>query len=87
MPNIFNNMKRVKYFAANILIKGVTTKQGVPISCPVRAYNRDTGELLSKTISKSDGSYVLFGSQLNPNYVMAIDPTFEYNLAAQDNVK
>ena len=86
MP-IISEIKLVNLHIATSLIKGVTTKQGVPISCHVRAYNRDTGELLSKTISKSDGSYVLFGSQLNPNYVMAIDPTFEYNLAAQDNVK
>ena len=69
------------------LIKGATTKLGVAISCPVRAYSRKTGELLSQTISKSDGSYILLGSITSPNYVVAIDPVDEYNLAAQDNVK
>lgn len=86
MPVLFRK-KIVSLHTATSLISGFTTKNGAPISCPVRAYNRDTGELLSKTISKSDGSYVLFGSRLNPNYVMAVDPLNEYNLAAQDNVK
>lgn len=71
---------------ANILIKGVTTKMLNPISCPVRAYNRNTGELLSRAHSKSDGSYLLFGQSGLQSYVLAIDPTSEYNIAVQDKV-
>lgn len=68
------------------LIKGITTKQGVPLSCPVRVYSRDTGELLSRTTSKPDGSYIAVGSR-QVNYVIAVDPIKEFNIAAQDNVK
>ncbi|MEG1091566.1 MAG: hypothetical protein RSE38_09570 [Acinetobacter sp.] len=87
MKTLFNDFKTVKVHKAGALIRGITTKQGVPTSCLVRVYNRNSGELLSVTTSKSDGSYVLFGSQRDPNYVIAIDPLSEYNLAAQDNVK
>ena len=68
------------------LIKGVTTKQGVPLSCPVRVYSRDTGELLSMVTSKPDGQYIAIGSHRG-NYVIAVDPIKEFNIAAQDNVK
>lgn len=71
---------------ANILIKGVTTKLNIPISCPVRAYNRNTGELLSRANSKVDGSYILFGSSQFNSCVMAVDPIQEYNIAVQDMV-
>lgn len=71
---------------ANILIKGVTTKLKIPISCPVRAYNRNTGELLSRAHSKNDGSYLLFGQSDSKSYVLAIDPAGEYNIAVQDKV-
>lgn len=72
---------------ATMLVKGVTFKLGSPTSCQVRAYNRSTGELLSETISKSNGSYILFTVQHTENYVIAIDPDQEYNIVAQDNVK
>lgn len=68
------------------LIKGVTAKLGVPISCPVRVYSRDTGELLFRTVSKPDGQYIAIGSHRG-NYVIAVDPIKEFNIAAQDNVK
>ncbi|ENU56848.1 hypothetical protein L291_3180 [Acinetobacter guillouiae MSP4-18] len=71
---------------ANILIKGITTKLNVPIACPVRAYNRITGELLSRAHSKSDGSYLLFGQSDSKSYVLAVDPAGEYNIAVQDKV-
>lgn len=87
MKILFSENSVVKKHIAPALIKGLTTKQGTPISCPVCAYSRKTGELLSKTTSKADGSYVLFGSNQFQNYVIAIDPSNEYNLAAQDNVK
>ncbi|WP_180182798.1 hypothetical protein [Acinetobacter sp. YH01020] len=72
---------------ATMLVKGVTFKLGSPTSCRVRVYNRSTGELLSETISKSNGSYILFGNNFGSSYVVAIDPELEYNLASQDNVK
>lgn len=72
---------------ATMLVKGVTFKLGSPTSCRVRVYNRSTGELLSEIISKQDGSYILFGAHQRENYVIAIDPDQEYNLATQDNVK
>lgn len=72
---------------ATMLVKGVTFKLGSPTSCRVRVYNRSTGELLSETISKSNGSYILFAVQHAEKYVIAIDPDQEYNLATQDNVK
>lgn len=71
---------------ANSLIKGITTKLNVPIACPVRAYNRITGELLSRAHSKSDGTYLLFGQSDSKSYVLAVDPAGEYNIAVQDKV-
>lgn len=67
------------------LVKGVTARQGVPISCPVRVYQRESGVLLSRTISKHDGKYLLLGSSKG-NYVVAIDPQSELNLARHDRV-
>lgn len=68
------------------LIKGRTFKIGAPISCTVRAYNRNNGELVSQMQSKADGSYILFGGSLGSSYVIAIDPESKYNLATQDEV-
>lgn len=69
------------------LIKGDVRRNGLPSSCIVRAYNRENGELISQTQSKTDGSYILFGNNFGSSYVVAIDPKLEYNLASQDNVK
>lgn len=69
------------------LIKGEVRRNGLPISCVVRAYNRENGELVSQMQSKTDGSYILFGNNLGSSYVVAIDPKLEYNLAVRDNVK
>ncbi|WP_263577030.1 hypothetical protein [Acinetobacter pseudolwoffii] len=85
MKVILDKPKKIKFFFFGKLIKGITTKEGIPISCPVRVYSRSTGELLSKGISKADGSYLLFGSNQSANYVLAIDPADEFNIAAQDN--
>lgn len=79
-------MVSTKFMAARLLIKGIVMKNGIRISCPVHVHNRTTGELLSKTISKSDGSYVLFGSTRSQNYVVATDPSNEYNLSRHDLV-
>lgn len=70
-----------------LLIKGVVTKKGVPIICTVRAYSRDYGDMLSQSTSQNDGSYILFGSINSANYVVAIDPEEEFNLAAEDNIQ
>lgn len=72
---------------STLLIKGMVFKQGNPTSCRVRAYNRSTGELSSETISKQDGSYVLFGARQRENYIIAVDSGAEFNIAAQDKVK
>ena len=71
---------------AKALLKGMTTKQGVPLSCPVMIYDRRTGALLSRTTSKEDGRYYALGNH-SGNFVIATDPLSQYNIAAQDNVK
>lgn len=68
------------------LIKGEVRRNGLLISCVVRAYNRKNGELVSQTQSKPDGSYILFGNNFGSSYVIAVDPLNEYNIAAQDKV-
>lgn len=83
----FNLDTFVSPHQAPALIKGITTKNGVSISCEVRAYSRLTGALLSKAYSNSSGKYILFGKHSQPNYVIATDPLNQYNIAAQDNVK
>lgn len=70
-----------------LLIRGKTLKQGVPISCKVRAYSRNTGQLLSEASSKLNGDYVILGIRNTSNYIIALDPNEEYNVAAQDGVK
>lgn len=67
------------------LVKGITARQGVPISCPVRVYQRETGLLLSRTTSNPDGTFTLLGSRKG-NYVIAIDPLNELNIARHDRV-
>lgn len=69
----------------NALVNGITTRQGVPTSCEVRVYQRETGILLSRTLSKPDGKYLLLGSRKG-NYVVALDPQSEMNLARHDRV-
>lgn len=76
-----------KPFRATLLIKGETTKNGVPLSCEVRTYNRNTGQLLNQAISNPEGKYAILGSRTADNYIIAIDPDSEFNLATQDNVK
>lgn len=68
------------------LIKGEVRRNGLPVSCTVRAYNRKNGELVSQTQSKMDGSYILFGNSFGFSYVVAIDPKLEYNLSRHDRV-
>ncbi|MFW1645997.1 hypothetical protein ACNPQK_08490 [Acinetobacter guillouiae] len=68
------------------LIKGEVRRKGLPTSCIVRAYNRENGELLSQTQSRTDGSYILFGSNFGSSYVIAIDPEQEFNLGRHDLV-
>lgn len=74
-------------FIATLLIKGETTKNGVPLSCEVRSYNRKTGQLLNQAMSNLEGKYAILGSRTADNYIVAIDPDSEFNLATQDNVK
>ncbi|MFW1970620.1 hypothetical protein [Acinetobacter bereziniae] len=89
MKEVFNidiHKRAIKHIAQS-LIKGVTTKKGIPISCPVHCHSRFDGQLLSRTQSKSDGSYILFGLSNSANYVVAIDPAEEFNLATEDNIQ
>ena len=89
MKEVFNidiHKTAIKHIALS-LIKGVTTKKGVPFSCPVHCHSRLNGQLLSRTLSKNDGSYILFGSSTSANYVVAIDPVEEFNLATEDNIQ
>lgn len=68
------------------LLKGTTNKMGAPISCVVRAYNRRTGVMLSQTTSKATGVYILLGSHIDQNYVLALDPENNYNAVIKDRV-
>lgn len=68
------------------LIKGEVRRNGLPISCVVRAYNRENGEIISQIQSKTDGTYILFGNNFGSNYVIALDPSFEFNLSRHDLV-
>lgn len=85
--NLNRKISLAKATRAQSLIYGKTTKLNKPISCQVRAYDRETGELLSQAKSKEDGSYIIFGSNTSANYVVAIDPDNEYNLATGDNIQ
>lgn len=67
------------------MVKGITARQGVPMACEVRVYHRQTGLLLSKMTSKTNGKYRLLGTHKG-NYVIALDPQDEMNLARHDRV-
>lgn len=69
------------------LIKGQIRHDGVPISCEVVILNRNTKQVLSKSMSNESGNFIAYGSHLYPNIVMATDPYGDHNIAAQDNVK
>ena len=43
MRHLFNELQIVRIHKARNLIKGITSKNGMRISCEVRAYNRNTG--------------------------------------------
>lgn len=80
----FSISKPLNLFIAPRLIKGVTNKLGVPVSCQVKAIDRDTGRLLSSTHSGINGKYVLFGTR--KAFVAAFDPNKQFNAVIQDNV-
>lgn len=69
------------------LVKGEVRRNGVSISCRVAVISRELNAILTKTISKPDGTFILHKSTNSSCAVIAIDPTNEFNIAAQDNVK
>lgn len=69
-----------------LLIKGKTSKKGVPISCRVRVYNRSSGELINSCRSDSNGNYKLLGIRNGQNYVIAIPDDTGYNLSRHDRI-
>lgn len=77
------------YFNASLQINGklFKTNTSTPIVNLVRVYNKKTGKLLSQGYSKEDGSFTLFGSTLDSNYIVAIDETNEFNSTIKDNIK
>lgn len=83
---MINSIKQVSNLCGDKLIKGTTKKMGVPVSCVVRAYNRRTGFMLSQTISKATGAYILLGTNTDQNYVIALDPENSYNAVIKDRV-
>lgn len=85
MTNLNTVTAKVRIHRAQKLIKGLTCKLGVPLSCEVRAYSRETGEMLSKAQSNLAGRYILYGLNAS-NYVVAIDPNNQFNAVIQDNV-
>lgn len=79
----------VNPFVANLQINGTIYKNNseTPTVSLIRVYNKKTGRLLSQGYSKEDGSYTLFGSSVDYNYIVAIDETNEFNCTIKDNVK
>jgi len=64
-------------------IKGKITEYGRPVSRTIRAYRRDTGELLSSTVSDAvTGEYLLRIKYTEQCYVVAIDDVFNPNFNA-----
>ncbi len=84
MSITFAISKPLNLFIAPRLIKGVTNKLGVPVSCQVKAIDRNTGRLLSSTKSNESGKYILFGTKNTS--VVAFDPDERFNAVIQDNV-
>lgn len=68
-------------------IKGITMQVGIPLSRPVKLYERSTGLLVSVAISTSDGKYRFRGLPALVKFtVVAIDPANQFNAVIQDNV-
>lgn len=66
---------------------GLVTVAGSPASREVRALDRKSGLLLSRTRSAADGTYVLNG--LDPRFrytVIAFDHTETFNAVIRDNI-
>ncbi|WP_441370226.1 hypothetical protein [Acinetobacter lwoffii] len=84
---LIDKVFQCRQLRATLLITGVTTKNGTPISCEVRSYNRETGELVNQTTSNQESGYAILGGRQAGNYIIALDPDSEFNLATQDNVK
>lgn len=58
-----------------------------PIEAIVRSYDKSNGNLLYETKSKPNGYYYIFVKKFSDNYIIAIDPTNQYQAVIQDNVK
>lgn len=68
-------------------IKGTISQVGIPLSRPVRLYERSTGTLVSIAHSASNGNYGFRGLPAGIKFiVMAIDSTNQFNAVIQDNV-
>lgn len=81
MKILFPPLFKVKKFNSNLLIK-----DNVGVSTKVRCYDRETGELLSQTVSDINGDFILQGSSINSNYILSVDFENKYNIVVQDNI-
>jgi hypothetical protein len=69
-------------------VAGIVTAESVPVSRPVRLYDRLSGVLVAETLSAADGSYTISGVAANREYlVLAYDPTTNrWNAAPADRI-
>lgn len=70
-----------------LTIKGVVNKQGLPVPCRVRLYERTTGQILRDITTDEQGNYEFDHLVKIAYYITAFDPLRQFNAVIQDNVR
>lgn len=86
------DLKAVKLSGSNhdqekgLIIKGAVKKQGLPLPCRVRLYERATGQILRDIATDEQGNYEFDHLVKIAYYITAFDPLRQFNAVIQDNV-
>lgn len=67
-------------------ISGIVNKKGVKIPCRVRLYEKLTGLKVDEKLTDSNGKYQFSGLDPVEFFLVAHDPSSQYNAVIQDNV-
>lgn len=68
------------------LIAGKVFQLGVPVSCKIRIYCRNTGILVKSGESDANGKYKFYLPDIGPFTIVSIDKHKLYNAVIQDKV-
>ncbi|QYA56412.1 carboxypeptidase regulatory-like domain-containing protein [Acinetobacter johnsonii] len=67
-------------------IKGSVSKKNIRIPCIVRLYEKSSGRLVKEVIADKNGNYTFNQLVKIKYFIVAFDPSSQFNAVIQDNV-